>query len=124
MRLNVQTFDQRHNTRAFLIAPTAIIAGLEISVDLPIIKVDGATGDMDSNYDAKAIAAAEQLEGETYDMGIIHMKGIDDAAHDGKAATKMALIERADHAIRLLIEKLSGNELRTGQRFVIGMVAR
>jgi 2,3-diphosphopglycerate-independent phosphoglycerate mutase len=123
MRLNVETFDQRHNTRAFLIAPTAIIAGLGISVGLPIIKVEGATGDMDSNYDAKALAAAENLEGDKYDMGIIHMKGIDDASHDGKPAVKMELIERADRAIRLLIQKLSDIEIQAGRRFVIGVVA-
>jgi 2,3-diphosphopglycerate-independent phosphoglycerate mutase len=123
MRMNVQTFDQRHNSRAFMIAPTAIIAGLGISVGLPIIKVEGATGDMDSNYDAKALAAAEQLDGDRYDMGIIHMKGIDDASHDGKPAVKMELIERADRAIRLLIEKLSAIEIRNGERFVIGVVA-
>jgi 2,3-diphosphopglycerate-independent phosphoglycerate mutase len=123
MRLNVQTFDQRHRSRAFMIAPTAIIAGLGISVGLPIVKVDGATGDMDSNFDAKALAAAEQLDGDRYDMGIIHMKGIDDASHDGKPVVKIELIERADRAIRLLIEKLSAIEVRTGERFVIGVVA-
>jgi 2,3-diphosphopglycerate-independent phosphoglycerate mutase len=123
MRLNVETFDQRHRTRAFLIAPTAIIAGLGISVGLPVVKVDGATGDMDSNFDAKALAAAENLEGERYDMGIVHMKGIDDASHDGKPAVKIELIERADRAIRLLIQKLSAIEIQTGQRFVIGVVA-
>jgi 2,3-diphosphopglycerate-independent phosphoglycerate mutase len=123
MRLNVQTFNQRHNTKAFLIAPTAIIAGLGISVGLPIIKVEGATGDTESNYDAKALAAAQNLEGDQYDMGIIHMKGIDDASHDGKPQLKMELIERADRAIHLLIEKLTDQEIRTGQRFVIGVVA-
>jgi 2,3-diphosphopglycerate-independent phosphoglycerate mutase len=123
MRLNVETFDQRHNIKAFLIAPTAIIAGLGISVGLPVIKVEGATGDMDSNFDAKTIAAAKLLEGTEYDMGIIHMKGIDDASHDGKPSIKMELIERADRAIRILIEKLSQYEISTGEHFVIGVVA-
>jgi 2,3-diphosphopglycerate-independent phosphoglycerate mutase len=123
MRLNVKTFDQVHNIKAFMIAPTAIIAGLGISIGLPIIKVEGATGDMDSNFDAKAHKAAELLEGSEYDMGIIHMKGIDDASHDGKPGVKMALIERADRAIRILIEKLSAYEVRSGEHFIIGVVA-
>jgi 2,3-diphosphopglycerate-independent phosphoglycerate mutase len=123
MRLNVQPFAERHGLRTFMIAPTAIIAGLAISVGLPIVTAPGATGDMDSNFDAKAIAAAERLATGDYDMAIIHMKGIDDASHDGKVTMKMALIERADGAIRLLIEKLSALEIEKGERFVLGIVA-
>ena len=123
MRLNVQPFNERHNIKAFLIAPTAIIAGLGISIGLPVIKVPGATGDMDSNFDVKAIAAAKELDGDKYDMGIIHMKGIDDASHDGKYMKKIELIERADHAIHLLIEKLCELEEKNNDRFVIAVTA-
>jgi 2,3-diphosphopglycerate-independent phosphoglycerate mutase len=123
MRLNVPPFDARHNVKAFMIAPTAIIAGLGMSVGLPIIKVEGATGDMDSNYDAKTIKAAELMSGDIYNMGIIHMKGIDDAAHDGKVAEKADLIERADKAIRILIEQLAKCEMESGKRFIMTVVA-
>ena len=123
MRLNVTSFNLLHNIKAFLIAPTAIIAGLGISVGLPLIKVDGATGDMDSDFSAKAATAAHYLDGDQYDMGIIHMKGIDDASHDGKFDVKTQLIERADAAIRLLIEKLSEIEEKSDERFIIGVVA-
>ena len=123
MRLDVETFDKRHNVHAFMIAPTAIIAGLGISVGLPVIKVKGATGDMDSSFDAKAKKAVDLLSGDEYNMGIIHMKGIDDASHDGKAEKKMELIERADRAVRLLIEGLAAVEKEKGERFIIGVVA-
>ena len=122
MRLNVQPFDERHNCKAFLIAPTAIIAGLGISVGLPVIKVPGATGDMDSNYEAKAQAAIRELKGD-YDVGIIHMKGVDDAAHDGKVLKKAELVERADSAIHSLIKGLSEIEQQTGERFIISIIA-
>ncbi|KAK8837730.1 hypothetical protein M9Y10_036265 [Tritrichomonas musculus] len=123
MRLNVTPFNKLHNIEAFLIAPTAIIAGLGISIHLPIVKVEGATGDMDSDFEAKCIKASEMLDGHQYDMGIIHMKGIDDASHDGKYSVKSKLIERADKAIHTLIEKLADIEERTGDRFIIGVVA-
>lgn len=123
MRLNVQKFNDRHKVKAFLIAPTAIIAGLGISVGLPVVKVDGATGDMDSNFDVKADAASKLLRNDDYTMGIIHMKGIDDASHDGKTDMKAKLIERADHAIQLLINQLSEIEIDKGERFMIGIVA-
>ena len=123
MRLNVQSFNERHNIRAFMIAPTAIIAGLGISVGLPIIKVPGATGDMDSNFNVKAVAAAKELDGDKYDMGIIHMKGIDDASHDGKYIKKVELIEKADKAIHLLIEKLAELEIKNDDRFIVAVTA-
>ena len=123
MRLHVQPFNERHNVNTFMIAPTAIIAGLGISVGLPIIKVPGGTGDMDSNYNAKAIAAARELETNKYDMAIIHMKGIDDASHDGNYEKKAELIERADKAIRVLIEELSKIEEKNNDRFIISVIA-
>jgi 2,3-diphosphopglycerate-independent phosphoglycerate mutase len=123
MRLNVQPFDERHNVKAFLIAPTAIIAGLGISVGLPVIKVPGATGDMDSNYEVKAVKAAQLLSEDTYNMGIIHMKGIDDAAHDGDPKAKAKLIELADRAIKVLVQQLARCELEQDKRFILTVVA-
>ncbi|KAH0807053.1 Metalloenzyme superfamily protein [Histomonas meleagridis] len=123
MRMNVETFEKRHQVRTFLIAPTAIIAGLGISVGLPIVKVDGATGDMDSNYKAKSKSASDHIISEEYDMGIVHIKGTDDAAHDGKPNKKVELIERADEAIGELIKTLSAYEVEHDERFIIGVVA-
>ena len=123
MRMNVESFSTRHGLRTFLIAPTAIIAGLGISVGLPVLKVEGATGDMDSDYKSKAAFAARALTSGEYDMGIIHIKGIDDASHDGHPTKKIELIERADTAIRQLIEELSSYEITHEERFIIGVVA-
>lgn len=123
MRLNVETFDKRHDVTAFMIAPTAIIAGLGISIGLPVIKVPGATGDMSSNFDAKADKTVELLSGNEYNMGILHMKGIDDASHDGNVEAKIDLIERADIAIRRVVEGLAKVEMETGERFIIAVTA-
>lgn len=123
MRLQVQSFYDRHKLRTFMIAPTAIIAGLGKSIELPVIDVKGATGDMHSDYTVKVEAAAKHIEKPEYDMGIIHMKGIDDASHDGDYESKLKLIERADAAIKLLIQRLSEIEIRTGQRFVVSVIS-
>ena len=37
-----------------MIAPTAVIAGIGMSIDMDIIEVEGATGDYHTNFDNKA----------------------------------------------------------------------
>ena len=123
MRLNVPTFQEIHKLNPFLIAPTAIIAGLGISIGIPIIKVPGATGDMNSDYNAKSLAAIKEFQTNNYDIGIIHLKGIDDASHDGNFNKKRELIEKADKALYKLIEGLSKLEIENNDRYIIGVIA-
>lgn len=108
MRLNVQKFNDRHKVKVFLIAPTEIIAGLGISVVCLLSKL---MEQLATWFDVKADAAAKLLRNDDYTMGIIHMKGIDDAFYDGKTDMKAKLFERADHAIQLLFNQLSEIEI-------------
>ncbi|KAJ4460306.1 putative bisphosphoglycerate-independent phosphoglycerate mutase [Paratrimastix pyriformis] len=101
----VPSFAERHGgIRAFMIAPTAIIAGVGMTLGMDLIKVPGASGDYHSNYTAKAQAFCHALEGlpplpawraeadeGPHQMGFLHLKGIDDSSHDGNPALKTAL---------------------------------
>lgn len=55
---------------------------------------DGATGDVDSDLDAKAAAALLALE--RGDDVVVHVGGADEAAHRGERDAKRAAIEAAD----------------------------
>lgn len=60
-RLSVETFREKYEMNAFMIAPTCIIKGLGISVGMDIAEVKGATGGYDSDYYAKCKAALDLL---------------------------------------------------------------
>lgn len=83
-------FRTLHGLNAFLIAPTKIIAGIGRTVGIPIVDVEGATGDYYTNFQSKAISCVEKMlqksacmsagqGGWSYDLGIVHVKAVDDA---------------------------------------------
>ena len=81
-RLDVPSFEEKYGLKPFMIAPTAIIRGVGITFQIPLIEVEGATGYYDSNLNGKALKAAELLKGNQYDFGFVHVKATDDAGHD------------------------------------------
>ncbi|KAJ5066644.1 cofactor-independent phosphoglycerate mutase [Anaeramoeba ignava] len=112
MRLRVDSFEKRTGLKTFMIAPTAIISGLGITIQLDIIKAQGATGDYHTNMESKGKVAAEHLmnEDENYDFGFVHIKATDDSSHDHLPKLKSELIEKADKMLRNLLETLYEDE--------------
>lgn len=90
MNIQVPSIEQLHGLRSFLIAPTCIIAGLGMTVGMDIIKVEGATGDYHTNFQAKADAVVENLTSSKYDFGFLHIKAVDDAGHDRNVPLKVS----------------------------------
>ncbi|CAK4505079.1 unnamed protein product [Aphanomyces euteiches] len=103
-RINVPNFETTHGMKAFMIAPTCIIAGLGKSLDMQLIPVEGATGDYHSNFVNKANAAIELIRERTFDFGFVHVKAVDDAGHDRDVLSKLHFLEKADEMIRTLIQ--------------------
>ena len=79
-----------------MISATAIIRGVGITFDMPILEVKGATGYFDSDLQAKAIRAAEAFDSGDYDFGFVHVKATDDAGHEGDIDEKIRQLEKAD----------------------------
>jgi 2,3-bisphosphoglycerate-independent phosphoglycerate mutase len=65
------------------------------------VHVPGATGDYRSNLEAKLAVAAARLADRGHDttLGFVHIKAVDDAAHDRNVGLKVALLERIDRAL-------------------------
>lgn len=80
-RFACPTFEEMHGLKPFMIAPTAIIKGIGMHMDIDIFDVEGATGWYDSNYENK-LESAENILKNGYDFGFVHIKGVDDAGHD------------------------------------------
>jgi 2,3-bisphosphoglycerate-independent phosphoglycerate mutase len=87
--------------KSFLIAPTCIIAGLGMTVGMDLIKVEGATGDYFTNFNAKANACIEQLK--HYDFGFCHIKAVDDAGHDRNTDKKVYFLQEIDKMLETIV---------------------
>jgi 2,3-bisphosphoglycerate-independent phosphoglycerate mutase len=66
-----------------------------------VINVQGATGSVNTDLNAKAKAALKELE--THELVLLHVKGFDEASHDGNVSAKLQLIERTDKMLEPFI---------------------
>ena len=74
---------------------------------LRIIKVKGATGLANTNYEGKAQAAIEALK--TDDFVFVHVEATDEAGHDGDLELKLRAIDYLDkRLIRPILEAIDG----------------
>lgn len=90
-----------------VISAVDLIRGIGHYAGLRVIKVEGATGLADTNYEGKAQAAIDALR--TDDFVFLHVEASDEAGHDGDLALKLKTIENLD---RRIVEPVY-NELKT-----------
>ena len=77
-----------------VISAVDLIQGIGRYAGLRIIKVQGATGLADTNYEGKAQAAIEALEKD--DFVFVHVEATDEAGHDGDLELKLRAIDYLD----------------------------
>lgn len=102
----METFQQRFGITGAVITAVDLIKGLGIYAGLDVIRVEGATGSYDTNYEGKADACLEALA--DHDFAFVHVEAPDEAGHEKKAALKVRCIEDLDH--RLVQRVLDGLE--------------
>lgn len=80
-----------------VISAVDLIRGIGYYAGLKIIKVEGATGLADTNYEGKAEAALKALK--TDDFVFLHLEASDEAGHDGDLELKLKTIENLNSRI-------------------------
>ena len=90
-----------------VISAVDLIRGIGHYAGLRIIKVEGATGLYNTNYEGKAQAAIEALLKD--DFVFLHVEASDEAGHDGDLNLKIKTIEDLD---RRIVEPIY-NEVKT-----------
>lgn len=80
-----------------VISAVDLIQGIGRYAGLRIIKVNGATGLADTNYEGKAQAAIEALQHD--DFVFVHVEATDEAGHDGDLDLKLRAINYLDQRL-------------------------
>lgn len=83
--------------KGVVISAVDLIKGIGVYAGLKPVRVEGATGLYDTNYEGKAAAAIEALK--TNDFVYLHIEASDEAGHEGDFALKVRTIEYLDHRI-------------------------
>ena len=80
-----------------VISAVDLIQGIGKYAGLRIVKLPGATGLADTNYEGKAQAAIDALEHD--DFVFVHVEASDEAGHDGDLELKLKTIEYLDQRL-------------------------
>lgn len=99
-----QRFPQIHS--GAVITAVDLIRGIGHYAGLRVIRVPGATGLFDTNFEGKAQAAIDALLGRDPegpaggdDFVYLHVEASDEAGHDGSVPLKLQTIEDLDHRL-------------------------
>ena len=85
----------KYGIRAAVISAVDVINGLGACMGMDVIKVKGATGYIDTNYEGKADAALQALK-DGYDLVYVHVEAMDEVSHAQDLALKLKTIEDFD----------------------------
>jgi 2,3-bisphosphoglycerate-independent phosphoglycerate mutase len=91
---SIRSLKEKYGITGAAISAVDVIAGLAKCLGMDIIKVPGATGYIDTNYEGKADSAVEALK--THDFVFVHLEGIDEVSHAQDVRLKIKAIEDFD----------------------------
>lgn len=91
-------FESAHNKKGGIISAVDLVKGIGILAGMKVIEVQGATGNYDTDFKAKAKAAADALIGGL-DFVYIHMEAPDECGHHGDYKHKIYSIEQIDGVV-------------------------
>ncbi len=91
------TLTERFGISGTMISAVDLLNGLGVYAGLEIVRVPGATGYIDTNYEGKAQAALTALQDR--DFVFVHLEAPDEAGHQGRLDHKIQAIEDFDARI-------------------------
>jgi len=90
--------------KSAVISAVDLIQGIGVYAGMDVIRVEGATGLYNTNYEGKARATVEALK--NHDLVYLHVEASDEAGHEGDVKLKTRTIEYLDQRIvKYLVEE-------------------
>lgn len=91
---SMPTLEEKCGLKGAMISAVDLLKGLGVYAGLEPIRVPGATGYLDTNYEGKVDAAMESLEKGQFVY--VHIEAPDEAGHEGNIKKKIQAIEDFD----------------------------
>ncbi len=93
----MEPLSKKFSLRGGMISAVDLLNGLGVYAGLEILRVEGATGYIDTNYVGKADKALEALQER--DFVFVHVEAPDEMGHEGNAEGKVKAIEDFDEKV-------------------------
>ncbi len=100
---HMPTLNERFGIKGATICAVDLVKGLGRCAGLDPLEVPGATGDLDTNYQGKAVKVLKALD--AYDLIFLHVEAPDEAGHQGNLKEKIRAIERFDQEVLGILRK-------------------
>ena len=106
------SFKKKYGKSGSLISASLLFQGMAKSADMRVVKVEGASGFAETNYENKVKAAVQELESQ--EIVYLNVAGIEDISLKGNIDDKIITIEDIDSKVigPLLKETFSNNEIK------------
>lgn len=95
---NLNTYAERFGIKGAVVSAVDLIKGIGYCAGLDVIDVDGATGNVHTNFEGKAEASVNALKNGS-DFVYIHLEAPDEAGHRHEIDNKVKAIELIDSKI-------------------------
>lgn len=99
-------FEQKYGKHGGMISAVDLLNGLARCAGMKVITVPGATGYLDTNYEAKARYALDAIS--TLDFLYLHIEAPDEAGHMGSIEEKVKAIEQVDGVVGKILDEFDG----------------
>jgi 2,3-bisphosphoglycerate-independent phosphoglycerate mutase len=109
-RSQFPSFREKYGLYGATVAAVDLIKGISSLIGFDTPYVEGATGYIDTNYNAKATKALQLLK--NHDIVYIHVEAPDEASHNGDTEEKIQAIENIDREVVGKICEEAGDEAR------------
>ncbi|MDG1843186.1 MAG: 2,3-bisphosphoglycerate-independent phosphoglycerate mutase [Nitrospinaceae bacterium] len=106
------SFKKKYGKSGSLISASLLFQGMAKSADMRVVKVEGASGFAETNYENKVKATIQELASQ--EIVYLHVAGIEDISLKGNIDDKIITIEDIDSKVigPLLKETFSNNEIK------------
>jgi 2,3-bisphosphoglycerate-independent phosphoglycerate mutase len=95
----LSSFEEKNHKRGAMISAVDLLKGIAVGAGMTNISVEGANGQLHTNYEGKAQAAVDALLKDGYDFVYVHVEAPDEMGHQGSVERKVQSIEYLDQRI-------------------------
>ena len=94
----VDNFEEKTGLKGSVVSAVDLVKGIGFCAGMDVIEVENVTGNINTNFEGKAKAAADALLGDS-DFVYLHFEAPDECGHHGDADDKIKSIEYLDERV-------------------------
>ena len=101
----VSSFEEKNGLKGSVVSAVDLVKGIGFCAGMNVIEVENVTGNITTNFEGKAKAAADALLGDS-DFVYLHFEAPDECGHRGEKENKIKSIEYLDERVlKYLLER-------------------